>query len=130
MPVAIVTGASRGLGLALARALDERNWRLIIDARDGAALRRPRRRRSKASSPSPATLPTQRTAGHSSRRPGRQIDLLVNNASLLGPSPQPALADYPLDDLRRVYEVNVVAPLALVQLALPRVAAVALPSSP
>ena len=51
---------------------------------------------------------------------GEPIDLLVNNASLLGPSPQPALADYPLDELRRVYEVNVVAPLALVQLALPR----------
>ena len=53
---------------------------------------------------------------------GERIDLLVNNASLLGPSPQPALADYPLDELRRVYEVNVVAPLALVQLALPRLA--------
>jgi NAD(P)-dependent dehydrogenase (short-subunit alcohol dehydrogenase family) len=52
----------------------------------------------------------------------RSIDLLVNNASLLGPSPQPALADYPLDDLRRVYEVNVFAPLALVQLALPLMA--------
>jgi NAD(P)-dependent dehydrogenase (short-subunit alcohol dehydrogenase family) len=48
-----------------------------------------------------------------------RLDLLVNNASVLGPSPQPALADYPLDELRRVYEVNVVAPLRLVQLALP-----------
>ena len=51
---------------------------------------------------------------------GDEIDLIANNASLLGPSPQPALADYPLDELRRVYEANVVAPLALVQLALPR----------
>ena len=54
---------------------------------------------------------------------GGRIDLIVNNASVLGPSPQPPLADYPLDVLRHVYEVNVVAPLALVQLALPRLAA-------
>jgi NAD(P)-dependent dehydrogenase (short-subunit alcohol dehydrogenase family) len=47
-------------------------------------------------------------------------DLLVNNASVLGPSPQPPLRAYPLDELRRVYEANVIAPLALVQLALPR----------
>ena len=53
---------------------------------------------------------------------GEPIDLLVNNASVLGPSPQPPLADYPLEELRRVYEVNVVAPLALVQLALPHLA--------
>ena len=51
---------------------------------------------------------------------GDEIDLVVNNASLLGPSPQPALADYPLEELRRVYEANVLAPLALLQLALPR----------
>ena len=57
---------------------------------------------------------------------GEPIDLLVNNASLLGPSPQPALADYPLDELRRVYEVNVLAPLALVQLVLPRMAGAAI----
>ena len=53
---------------------------------------------------------------------GDSIDLVVNNASLLGPSPQPALADYPLDTLREVYEANVIAPLALLQLALPRMA--------
>jgi NAD(P)-dependent dehydrogenase (short-subunit alcohol dehydrogenase family) len=51
---------------------------------------------------------------------GPHLDLVVNNASLLGPSPQPALGDYPIDELRRVYEVNVLAPLALVQIALPR----------
>jgi NAD(P)-dependent dehydrogenase (short-subunit alcohol dehydrogenase family) len=49
-----------------------------------------------------------------------EVDLVVNNASLLGPSPQPPLAAYPLDELRRVYEVNVLGPLALLQLALPR----------
>ena len=50
---------------------------------------------------------------------GERIDLVVNNASALGPSPLPPLAEYPLDELRRVYEVNVLAPLALVQAALP-----------
>ena len=54
-------------------------------------------------------------------RMGR-LDLLVNNASLLGPSPQPRLGDYPLDVLEQVYRVNVVAPLRLVQLALPLLA--------
>jgi len=53
---------------------------------------------------------------------GERIDLLVNNASHLGPSPRPALAEYPLDELRRVFEVNVIAPAALVQLAVPRLA--------
>jgi NAD(P)-dependent dehydrogenase (short-subunit alcohol dehydrogenase family) len=51
---------------------------------------------------------------------GERIDLIVNNAGLLGPSPQPALADYPLDTLREVYEANVLTPLGLLQLALPR----------
>ena len=53
---------------------------------------------------------------------GRPIELLVNNASVLGPSPQPQLARYPLAELRRVYEVNVLAPLALIQAALPHLA--------
>ena len=84
---AIVTGASRGLGLALSRALAARGWWLVLDARTAADLGR--------------------------------LDLLVNNASVLGPSPQPALSAYPLDVLEDVYRVNVVAPLALIQLALP-----------
>jgi NAD(P)-dependent dehydrogenase (short-subunit alcohol dehydrogenase family) len=121
MPVGIVTGASRGLGLALTRALAERGWRLVVDARGGDALKE-------------ATAGLERVVaiagdvadpGH--RRElieaaGERIDLLVNNASLLGPSPQPALADYPLAELERVYQVNLLAPLALVQLALPRLA--------
>ena len=115
MPIGIVTGASRGLGLALARALVERGWRLVVDARGGDALERASGPAWPASSRSPATSPTRAPAraGRGGRRP--TIDLLVNNASVLGPSPQPALADYPLDELRRVYEVNVLAPLALVQ---------------
>ena len=119
MPVGIVTGASRGLGLALARALDERGWRLVVDARGAEALSEATERLSGVT----AIAGDLADAGH--RRAlveaaGGEIDLVVNNASLLGPSPQPPLADYPLEEFRRVYETNVVAPLALVQLALPR----------
>ena len=119
MPVGIVTGASRGLGLALARALDERGWRLVVDARGAEALA------EAAASLQHVTAIAGDVADPEHRRvlveaAGDEIDLIANNASLLGPSPQPALADYPLDELRRVYEANVVAPLALVQLALPR----------
>jgi NAD(P)-dependent dehydrogenase (short-subunit alcohol dehydrogenase family) len=117
-PVGIVTGASRGLGLALARALDERGWRVIVDARGEAALADAVRGLDGVV----VVAGDLEDAGH--RRTlidaaGGRIDLLVNNASLLGPSPRPRLADYPLAELRRVYEVNVLAPLALVQLALP-----------
>jgi len=119
MPVGIVTGASRGLGLALARALAERGWRLVVDARGAEAL-------ADATGglggvvgiPGDVADPKHRQALVEAA--GAPIDLLVNNASLLGPSPQPALADYPLPELARVYEVNLLAPLALVQLALPR----------
>jgi len=119
MPVGIVTGASRGLGLALARALDERGWRLVVDARGAEALA------DATAGLSGVTALAGDVADPEHRRAlveaaGEEIDLIANNASLLGPSPQPALADYPLDQLRTVYETNVVAPLALVQLALPR----------
>jgi NAD(P)-dependent dehydrogenase (short-subunit alcohol dehydrogenase family) len=122
MPVGIVTGASRGLGLALARALDERGWRLVVDARGADALA------AAAAALNGVTAIAGDVADPRHRRTlvdaaGEEIDLIVNNASLLGPSPQPALADYPLEELRRVYEANVIAPLALVQLALPRLSA-------
>jgi NAD(P)-dependent dehydrogenase (short-subunit alcohol dehydrogenase family) len=119
MPVGIVTGASRGLGLALARALDERGWDLVVDARGADAL-------AEASAGlSRVTAVPGDVADAEHRRAlleaaGGRIDLVVNNASLLGPSPMPRLADYPLDALREVYEANVLAPLALVQLALPK----------
>ncbi|MGZ6708381.1 MAG: SDR family oxidoreductase [Solirubrobacteraceae bacterium] len=122
MPTAIVTGASRGLGLALARALARDGWRLIIDARGSGALQRAAVELSASTEviaiPGDVTDPAHRT--ELVEAADDRIDLLVNNASHLGPSPQPALEDYALDDLARVYGVNVLAPLGLVQLALSR----------
>jgi NAD(P)-dependent dehydrogenase (short-subunit alcohol dehydrogenase family) len=119
MPVGIVTGASRGLGLALARALEERGWDLVVDARGADALY------AATADLDRVTAIAGDIADPGHRRElveaaGDRIDLIVNNASLLGPSPMPALADFPLDALREVYEANVLAPLALLQLALPR----------
>src|SRR6187200_2378691 len=119
MPVGIVTGASRGLGLALARALDERGWRLVVDARGADALIEAMAGLANVTAiPGDVADPSHRRALVEAA--GERIDLLVNNASLLGPSPQPALADYPLDALEAIYRVNVMSPLALIQLALPR----------
>jgi NAD(P)-dependent dehydrogenase (short-subunit alcohol dehydrogenase family) len=122
MALAIITGASRGLGLALARALAEKGWSLVIDARGAADLERAARELG-ALTEVAAIAGDVADPAHRARlaaAAGDQVDLLVNNASLLGPSPQPALADYGLDDLERVYGVNVLAPLALTQLVLPR----------
>jgi NAD(P)-dependent dehydrogenase (short-subunit alcohol dehydrogenase family) len=122
VPVGIVTGASRGLGRALTHALVDRGWRIVVDARDGEALRR------EWGHPPHDVVIAGDVADPAHRQAlvdaaGPSIDLLVNNASELGPSPLPALADYPLSDLARVYEVNVFAPLSLIQLALPRLKA-------
>ncbi len=124
-PTAIITGASRGLGFALAEALAERGWRLVIDARNEdelAAARAELATRTEVV----AVAGDVADAWHRGRLlwlAGERIDLLVNNASTLGATPLPALADYPLAALQRTFEVNVLAPLALVQLALPRMAA-------
>ena len=119
MDTALITGASRGLGLALARALAQRSWRLVIDARGAEALEAARAELAEVTEvvaiPGDVADATHREALIVAAGP--RIDLLVNNASLLGPSPQPALADYPLDVLERVYRVNVLAPLALFQAA-------------
>jgi NAD(P)-dependent dehydrogenase (short-subunit alcohol dehydrogenase family) len=124
MPTAIVTGASRGLGFALADALADRGWRLVIDARDGVALEqaaaRLRDRTAVVAIAGDVTDPWHRTG--LAEAAGPSLELLVNNASALGPSPLPPLAEYPLDQLEQVYRTNALAPLALVQLALPRLA--------
>jgi NAD(P)-dependent dehydrogenase (short-subunit alcohol dehydrogenase family) len=121
MPTAIITGASRGLGLALARALAQRGWRLVIDARERGPLEAAARELTALTQvvalPGDVADDWHRAALVASA--GEDLDLLVNNASVLGPSPQPELATYPLTQLERVYRVNVLAPLALIQRALP-----------
>jgi NAD(P)-dependent dehydrogenase (short-subunit alcohol dehydrogenase family) len=120
---AIVTGASRGLGLALARELATRGWRLLIDARTPHELADAARELSRLTDlealPGDVSDDWHRQA-LVAVADGR-IDLLVNNASVFGPSPQPELSTYPLSELERVYRVNVLAPLALIQLALPSI---------
>jgi len=121
VPNGIVTGASRGLGLALTRALAAAGWRLAVDARDAAALERATAGLAGVTAVAGDVAdPAHRAALVAAA--GEPIDLVVNNASALGPSPLPALAELPPAELERVLAVNVVAPLALVQLALPRLA--------
>jgi NAD(P)-dependent dehydrogenase (short-subunit alcohol dehydrogenase family) len=122
MPVGIVTGASRGLGLALVRALAERGWTVVVDGRDERALADAiGELEGVLAIPGDVTDDWHRSALVAAA--GERIDLLVNNAGALGPSPQPALDAYPLAELRRVYEANVLAPLGLVQAAFPSLAA-------
>ena len=120
-PVGIVTGASRGLGLALVHGLVERGWRLVVDARAADALE------AAVAGLDGVTAIAGDVTDADHRRAlvdaaGPRLDLVVNNAGALGPSPRPTLAEYPLDELVSVYDVNVFAPLALVQEALPRLA--------
>lgn len=125
MPVALITGASAGFGLALASTLAEEGWDLIVDARSVPELRT-----------AAATLGTRVTAvagdvadpGHRQELTDAaagfgSLDLLVNNAGTLGPSPLPDLAGYPVTELAAVYRVNVLAPLGLIQLTLPLLSA-------
>ena len=119
MKNALITGASRGLGVALARQLAEKGWGLVIDARGKQALEKVREELS-------AKTKVIAVAGDVTSEPHRKklleaaqelggLDALVNNASLLGPSPQPLLLQYPLDVFEQVYRANVVAPLAIIQ---------------
>lgn len=123
MPVALITGASTGLGLELARALAARGWSLVIDARRPEPLQRAAAelvgQTSVVALPGDVADPAHRDrlVAEIERRGG--LDLLVNNASDLGPTPLPHLATLPLDALEHLYRVNVVAPLALTQRLLP-----------
>ncbi len=117
MPVALITGASRGLGRAAARALADRGWSLVADARRDADLADATRELPRAVAiPGDVSDPGHRAdLAAAVQRLGR-LDVLVNNASSLGASPLPPLREYGLGQLRRVYETNVLAPLALIQL--------------
>ena len=117
MPVALVTGASRGLGRAVARALADRGWSLVVDARRPADLAVSTRDLPRVVAiPGDVTDPVHRADLIAAIERLGQLDVLINNASALGPSPLPPLRNYPLADLRRVYETNLLAPLALIQL--------------
>lgn len=124
MPQALITGASRGFGRAVASALAERGWSLVIDARSANSLDAAREQLLDAGAAAviadagDVADPQHREQLAASVH-GKALDLLVNNASYLGPSPQPRLAVYPHQAWRRVYDVNVLAPLALTQILLP-----------
>lgn len=124
MPVAIITGASKGLGRALAEALAARGWDLVLDARGERALREAAEGVGKYGT-RVAALPGDVTdAGHRAALVAAAwrfggVDLVVSNASALGAEPLVRLDELPLDGLRRALEVNVVAALGLVQEALP-----------
>ena len=127
--IALVTGASRGLGRALAAGLAREGYDLIIDARSAADLDAAAAEISRAGAggipgavtaiPGDVTDPAHRAALARAAQDAGRLDLLVNNAGTLGASPLPALADYPVAELRTAFEVNVIAPIALTQLLLP-----------
>jgi len=126
--VAVVTGASRGLGRALAGALATAGYQVIIDGRDGLALEAAAAalraqhdlpRRAVVALPGSIADASHRAALAAAAAEAGGASLLINNAGTLGASPLPAMADYPVDDLRACLEVNVVAPVALTQLLLP-----------
>ncbi|MEX0789250.1 MAG: SDR family oxidoreductase, partial [Actinomycetota bacterium] len=124
MPLALITGGSRGFGRALARGLADRGWQLIMDGRNPEALR------ESAESIGPGATAVAGDVAHEAHRrdlaaavsKAGRLDLLVNNASTLGISPLPGLDRYPAGALEAVFRTNVLAPLALSQALLPHLA--------
>lgn len=116
---ALITGASRGLGLALARALAAQGWTLLLNARGHEALETARADLAALTQvvalPGDVTDAAHRAALAAAATELGGLDALINNAGILGPSPQPDLLDYPLDVLETLYRTNVFAPLALIQ---------------
>jgi NAD(P)-dependent dehydrogenase (short-subunit alcohol dehydrogenase family) len=116
---ALITGASRGLGLALARLLAGRGWTLVIDARGARALEAVAGELSPVASviaiAGDVADPAHRRALAVAAQAVGGLDVVVNNAGVLGPSPQPSLLDYPLDVLEQVLRANTVAPLGVIQ---------------
>ena len=116
---ALITGASRGFGLALARALASHGWLLIIDARGAQALEAARAELAAVTTvtalPGDVTQPAHRRALGVAARAAGGLDALVNNASVLGPTPLRDLLDYPIEEMQQVYLANTFAPLALIQ---------------
>jgi NAD(P)-dependent dehydrogenase (short-subunit alcohol dehydrogenase family) len=126
---ALITGGSRGLGLALARHLAADGWNLVVDGRDADALERARR---EVDATGPGTVialagdiadPVHAAALVNAAAGQGGFELLVNNAGTLGPSPLPHVAWLRTGDLERILRTNVVAPLRLVQAALPHLRA-------
>jgi NAD(P)-dependent dehydrogenase (short-subunit alcohol dehydrogenase family) len=124
MPVAIVTGASRGFGRALASNLALDGWNLVVDARGPQQLKAVQAELAALGAEVCAISGDVSSAEHRVALLGAafdlgSLDLLVNNASTLGTAPLPSLETYRLEELRSVFEVNAFAPVALIQLALP-----------
>lgn len=124
-PVAIVTGASRGFGKAVTAALLDRGWTVVGDARRASELEstvRTLNSRDFIALPGDVTDASHRAELVAAARNAGPLGLLVNNASQLGPSPQPVVAEYPASELWTVYQTNLFAPLALIQATLPALA--------